>query len=64
MFDRLITNNIIMAYEIVYSMKTRKKGHKGNMTIKLDISKAYNKKLEWSFLETMMRKLGFEEAWI
>lgn len=33
------------------------------MTIKLDISKAYNK-LEWCFLERMMRQLRFDEIWI
>lgn len=44
-------------------MKTRKKRRKINMAIKLDISKTYDK-LEWSFLETMMRKLGHEEKWI
>lgn len=33
------------------------------MAIKLDIFKAYEN-LEWHFLETMMRKLGFEEGWV
>lgn len=33
------------------------------MAMKLDISKAYDK-LEWRFLEAMMRKLGFDEVWI
>lgn len=33
------------------------------MALKLDISKAYDC-IEWSFLEKMMRRLGFPEEWI
>ena len=33
------------------------------MAIKLDVSKAYDR-VEWAFLEAMMRKLGFQEEWI
>lgn len=33
------------------------------MAIKLDMSKAYDR-VEWAFMEVMMRKLGFEERWI
>lgn len=57
---RLILDNIIVAYEELHSMKTRQKGRNGSMAIKLDISKIYDK-LEWNFLETMMRKLNFHE---
>ena len=44
-------------------MKNHKIGKTSYMTLKLDMSKAYNK-VEWSFLEKIMRKLGFEERWI
>ena len=33
------------------------------MSIKLDISKAYDQ-VEWAYLEAMMRKLGFQDRWI
>jgi hypothetical protein len=35
----------------------------GFMSIKLDMSKAYDR-VEWKFLEAVMRKLGFEDRWI
>lgn len=40
---RLISYNIIVAYEALHLMKTRKKGNEGSMAIKLDISKAYER---------------------
>lgn len=43
--------------------KTEKEKKKvGSMTIKLDMSKVYDK-VEWDFLEAMMLKLAFGEKW-
>ena len=45
----LITNNITIAYELLHRMQNRRKGRMGQMAVKLDISKAYDR-VEWGFL--------------
>ena len=40
---RLITNNVLVAYENMHAMHCRKIGKKGSLAMKLDISKAYNR---------------------
>jgi hypothetical protein len=60
---RHITDNIIVAFEAFHTMATRLKGKQGFMALKLDMSKAYDK-VEWNFLEAIMRKMGFLDQWI
>ena len=56
-------DNVLVAFETLHCINQKRKGKKGLMAIKLDMSKAYNR-LVWTFLEAMMRKLGFQEGWI
>jgi hypothetical protein len=60
---RLISDNILVTYEALHTMATKMRGKKGYMAIKVDMSKAYDR-VELSFLEGMMRRLGFAEKWI
>ena len=60
---RLITDNVLVASETMHCIDQRKKGKDALMAIKLDMSKAYNR-VEWVYLEAMMRRLGFHEKWI
>ncbi|XP_050290016.1 uncharacterized protein LOC126728194 [Quercus robur] len=56
---RLIMGNILVAFETMHHI-SRKKGVKmGEMAIKLDMSKAYDR-VEWVFVEKIMEKLGFD----
>ena len=60
---RLITDNVLVTYETLQTMHSRKKGKKGSLALKLDISKAYDQ-VEWQFLQGIMAKLGFPMTWI
>ena len=60
---RLISDNILIAYEMTHYMKKKKRGKEGYAAVKLDMSKAYDR-VEWRFLREIMEKLGFHERWI
>ena len=59
----MITDNIIMAHEVYYSLKARKRQANSYMALKTDITKAYDR-LEWKFLEETMKHMGFDSRWI
>jgi hypothetical protein len=44
----------------MHSMQTQMWSKVGFMGLKLDMSKAYDR-VEWVFLEAVMRRLGFDE---
>ena len=52
-----------MAFETLHCIKKKKKiGSHAFMALKLDMSKAYDR-VEWFFLEKLMRKMDFNERW-
>ena len=57
--NRWITENMVLAHEIVHSFKQMKK-KKGFLGIKLDFQKAYDR-MEWSFLIRVIKAFGFSE---
>ncbi|XP_042974685.1 uncharacterized protein LOC122306318 [Carya illinoinensis] len=59
---RLITDNIMVAYEMLHTMQSRQKSKVGSMAMKLDMFKVYDR-VEWDYLEAMSLKLGFGERW-
>jgi hypothetical protein len=56
-------DNVLMAYKALHTMHSRMRGKKGYMALKLDMRKAYDR-VEWDFLEAIMKKLGFVERLI
>lgn len=61
--NKYITDNILIAYELIHPLKSKRSRNKGYMAMKLDMSKAYER-VEWSFLEAMMRKMKLKKGWI
>lgn len=43
-------------------MKNKRTGKVGDVALKIDISKAYNK-VDWVYLRKILFKLGFSNTW-
>lgn len=60
---RLITDNVMIAFEIGHYLKRKMQGKVGLASLKIDMSKVYDR-VEWVFLERMMLKLGIAQRWV
>ena len=60
---RQILDNIMIAQKLFHALRTKPNRHNKRMVIKTDMSKAYDR-MEWSFIEAVMHKMGFSKVWI
>lgn len=44
-------------------MKQKKRGAEGEVALKIDVSKAYDR-VDWGFLKNQMQRMGFLKKWI
>jgi hypothetical protein len=60
---RLITDNVLIAFECLHAIKHGSRACKRFGAYKLDLTKACDR-VDWGFLEKAMRRLGFQSSWI
>ena len=61
--ERLITDNVLVAFELMHYLDHKREGNDCFMAVKPDMSKAYDR-VKWGFIEKVMERMGFHEKWI
>ena len=57
--DRLIIDNVLVAFELMHYLNHKSDGKDSFMSIKLDMTKAFDR-VEWGFVKGVMERLGFD----
>ncbi|KAL5560569.1 hypothetical protein UlMin_036780 [Ulmus minor] len=60
---RVIYDKAIIGFECLHAIKRRRSKKRGFLALKLDMAKAFDR-MEWSFVQGIMYKLGYSEVWI
>ncbi|CAN1279753.1 Uncharacterized mitochondrial protein AtMg00310 [Linum perenne] len=60
---RCITDNILIAHELIHHLQSYVAGGQHFMAVKVDMEKAYDR-VEWDFLFPLLHILGFRQDWI
>lgn len=55
---RLLTENVLIAFEVNHYIRRKTQGVNGMTSLKLDVSKAYDRH-EWAFIKSLLYKFGF-----
>ncbi|KAL4280035.1 hypothetical protein GQ457_03G016680 [Hibiscus cannabinus] len=58
-----ITDNILVAHELVHTLHTLVSRSSQGSVFKLDMEKAFDR-VEWPFLKVVMLRLGFAQPWV
>lgn len=60
---RFISDNVLVAFKILHYVKCKRRGKNEEVTLKMDISKAYDN-VTWTYLENVMLRVCFAQRWV
>lgn len=60
---REISDNVLITHEVLHYLRQSVAKKRVSMAVKTDMSKAYDR-IEWNFLEAVLKKMGFHSTWI
>lgn len=60
---RNITDDVLLAFEMIHFMKQKKNGSVGEISLKLNITKTYDR-VDWKYLKHRMSAMGFDDKFI